>query len=181
VANHPEFPRSAAAELEATGLGQGLDPHLAPFIETWLDTFIFQGRLEARLRELAILRIMWRCGQAFEWGNHYRLARQAGITREEVLAIRTSAPERDLAGPVALVVQAADEVVDAGYLHEPTMAALRDLFPEHGLLDEFLYLLGGYRMFAMVSASKRERRTTSHVPWPPDGVGPDDSSTTAAD
>jgi alkylhydroperoxidase/carboxymuconolactone decarboxylase family protein YurZ len=177
VADSPEHPQSAAAALEALGARE-LDPHLAPFLETWLDTFIFQGRLEARLRELPILRIMWRYGQAFEWGNHYRLARQAGITKEEILAIRTAAPGRDLNGPVALVVKAADEVVDVGYLHEDTMAAVRDLFPERSLLDEFLYLLGGYRMFAMVSASKREPRTSSYPAWPPDGVGPGDTATT---
>jgi Carboxymuconolactone decarboxylase family len=179
VADHPEPPRSAAAELEATGLGRGLDPHLAPFFETWLDTFIFQGRLDARLRELPILRIMWRCGRAFEWGNHYRLARQAGITKAEILAIRTPSPHRDLEGPVAVVVQAADEVIDAGYVQEDTMVALGDLFPERSLLDEFLYLLGGYRMFAMVSASRGEAHASSHAPWPPDGVGPEDPRTSA--
>jgi hypothetical protein len=181
VTDPPDAPKSAAAALEVSGLGQPLDPHLAPFFETWLDTFIFKGRLDPKLREFAILRIMWRCGQAFEWGNHYRLARQAGVVREEVLAIRTPNPDRDLRGPVAVVVRAADDVVDAGCLGEDTMAAVRDLFRERTLLDEFLYLLGGYRMFAMVSASKREPRSSSHPPWPPDGVGPINNRVPAAD
>ena len=86
---------------------------------------------------------MWRCGQAFEWGNHYGLARSAGVTREEVLAIRTPDPDRDLDGPVAVVVRAADEVVDAGYLSEATMAALPAVFPDRNLQQEFLYLVAG--------------------------------------
>jgi len=166
--------RAGASEpsaLQRVGVAGAIDPHLAPFFETWLDTFIFHGRLDPKLRELAILRVMWRCRQAFEWGNHYRLARNAGVTREEVLAIRTATPEHDLAGPVALVVRAADDVVDDGSVSEPTMVALRALFPR-GLLDEFLYLVAGYRMFATVSASRREARVGSHAPWPPDGVGP---------
>ena len=157
--------------LERVGAAGDIDPHLAPFFEVWLDTFLFHGRLDPRLRELAILRVMWRCGQAFEWGNHYRIARNVGITKDDVLAIRTANPERDLEGPVALVVRAADEVVDAGCMSEETMAALPALFPRQ-LLSEFLFLVAGYRMFATVSASRREERTGSHEPWPPDGIAP---------
>jgi Carboxymuconolactone decarboxylase family len=162
---------SGRSALERVGAPADIDQHLAPFFEVWLDTFLFHGRLDPRLRELAILRVMWRCGQAFEWGNHYRIARNVGITKEEVLAIRTRAPERDLEGPVGLVVRAADEVVDDGCVSEETMSALPALFPGQ-LLSEFLFLLAGYRMFASVSASRREDRTGTHPPWPPDGIGP---------
>jgi len=161
----------AAAALDRAGLASGMDPHLAPFFHQWLDTFIFRGRLDPQLRELAVLRIMWRCDRAFEWGNHYRFAREAGVTRDEVLAIRTARPDQDLGGPVALVVRAADEVVDAGCVAEATVTELAALFPGP-LLDEFLYLLGGYRMYATVSASRRADPVTAHPPWPPDGVGP---------
>jgi alkylhydroperoxidase/carboxymuconolactone decarboxylase family protein YurZ len=162
---------TAAAALERTGLGEGLDPALAPFFHAWLDTFIFHGRLDPRLRQLAILRVMWRCGQAFEWGNHYRIARNEGVTREDILAIRTAAPDRDLHGAVAVVVRAADDVVDDGRISEETMAALGAVFPGP-LLGEFLYLVAGYRMFATVAASRREDRESARAAWPPDGVGP---------
>ena len=162
---------TAAAALERTGLAEGMDPHLAPFFHAWLDTFVFHGRLDPRLRELAILRIMWRCAQPAEWGNHYRIARNAGVSREDILSIRTPTPDADLEPPLRTVVRAADEVVDAGVVSESTMAELPQRFPGP-LLDEFLYLLGGYRMFAMVSASKRETRPSTHAPWPPDGVAP---------
>ena len=55
------------------------------------------------------------------------------------------------------------------------MADLRVLFPDRGLLDEFLYLVTGYRMFAAVSASKRDGYGGSHAPWPPDGIAPTES------
>jgi hypothetical protein len=69
-------------------------------------------------RQMGILRIMWRCEQAVEWGNHYRRARSAGVTDDEMLAIRTRIPARGLDGPVAVVVRAADEVVDGTSLRE---------------------------------------------------------------
>ena len=173
VTGSDERATSEPSALERVGATSSrMDPHLAPFFETWLNTFIFHGRIDATLRELAILRIMWRCDQAFEWGNHYRLAREAGVTDDEVLAIRTRVPDRDLDGAVAVVVRAADEVVDEGCVSEAAMVALRELFPDRGLLDEFLYVLGGYRMFATVSASRRDGRAGSRAPWPPDGVGP---------
>ena len=172
-AGMPDEPDSstAAAALERTGLGQGMDPQLAPFFHAWLDTFIFHGRLDPKLRQLTILRVMWRCGQAFEYGNHYRIARNVGVTREEVLAVRTATPDRDLDGAVAVVVRAADEVVDDGRISEPTMHALEAVFPGP-LLQEFLYLVAGYRMFATVGASRHEERALARAPWPPDGVGP---------
>jgi alkylhydroperoxidase family enzyme len=166
----PSAPEPSA--LERVGVAGDVDSHLAPFFEAWLDTFLFHGRLDWKLRELAILRVMWRCGQAFEWGNHYRLARGLGVTRDEVLAIRTATPEQDLEGPLRVVVRAADEVIDAGCVTDETMSALQTVFPGRSLMDEFLYLLAGYRMFATVSASRREARAGSYAPWPPDGVGP---------
>jgi alkylhydroperoxidase/carboxymuconolactone decarboxylase family protein YurZ len=162
---------TAAAALERTGQGVGIDPALAPFFHAWLDTFIFHGRLDPRLRQLTILRVMWRCGQAFEWGNHYRIARNEGVSREDILAIRTATPDRDLDGAVAVVVRAADDVVDEGRISEETMAALGTVFPGP-LLPEFLYVVAGYRMFATVAASRREDREPARAPWPPDGVGP---------
>ena len=60
------------------------------------------ARLDPQLRELAILRTMWRTGQSLEWANHYRLARSIGVTRDDVLAIRTPTPEQDLDGDHAL-------------------------------------------------------------------------------
>lgn len=168
---------SAASDLAALGDTLGLpslDAHLTRFFEAWLDTFIYNSRLEPQLRELAILRVMWRCNQPFEWGNHYRQARRAGVSREDVVAIRTSAPDDDLRGPVALVVRAADEVVDVGALSVDTLDELRELIRQPEILTEFLYLLAGYRMFATVAASKREPYRGSHKPWPPDGIAPSD-------
>ena len=100
------------------------------------------------------------------------VAREAGVSRAQVLSVRTPDPARDLDGPVAVVVRAADEVVDGGRVTPATRDAAAELF-RGPLLDEFLYLLAGYRMFATVSASVAESRPLTHPAWPPDGVGPD--------
>jgi alkylhydroperoxidase family enzyme len=128
-------------------------PALQTFIECWLDTFLVKGKVDPRLREQAILRVMWRCGRTYEWNNHRRLARRVGVTDEEVLAVRCADPATELNGAVAVVVIAADEVVDLGAVSPGTMVGVRALFPDPGVLQEFLMMVAGYRMFATVSAS----------------------------
>jgi alkylhydroperoxidase family enzyme len=148
------------------------NPGLQRFVECYLDTFIFKGKLDPRLRELTVLRVLWRCGAAYEWGNHYRLGRNAGLSQEEILAIRTENPDRDLTGEVAVAVSAADDVVDLGRITPDTLAACRAVFPDPGILQEFVYLVAGYRMMATVGASLRPERAPGKRLWPPDGVGP---------
>lgn len=163
---------SEASRLESLMRDSPLKDHprLRAFFDCWLDTFVFDGTVDPGLRERTILRVMWRCAQPFEWGNHYRLARKVGLSDDDIVAVRTADPERDLSGAVALVVRAADEVVDVGHLTPETMAECRVLFSDAGQLYEFLYLVAGYRMMASVSASTGREHTESL--WPPDGVGP---------
>ena len=148
--------RSGADSLES-------NPQLRAFFECWLDTFLFKGHVDPRLRELTILRVMWRCNQSFEWANHYRLARNVGVSREDIVAIRTSAPDRDLDGDVAVVVRAADDIVDRGRIEPDTYAAVRDIFTDAGVLTEFLYLVAGYRMFASVERDHAQHRRRSRA------------------
>ena len=162
--------RSGSDSLES-------NPQLRAFFECWLDTFLFNGHVDPRLRELTILRVMWRCNQSFEWANHYRMARNIGLSREDIVAIRTTTPDRDLDGDVAVVVRAADDIVDRGRIEPDTYAAVREVFNDPAVLTEFLYLVAGYRMFASVSATRHNTAEDRGLPvWPPDGVGPDDTT-----
>ena len=45
---------------------------------------LLAGKLPARDRELLILRSAWRCASSYEWGQHVRLAKQVGISAEEI-------------------------------------------------------------------------------------------------
>jgi hypothetical protein len=153
------------------------NPQLRTYITTYLETFIFNGSIDPLLREQAVLRIMWRLNQPYEWGNHYRIAKKAGLSDRAILAMRSSDPDHVLQGPAALVVRAADEIVDIGRLTPQTMKAVEDLFVDPGIVLEFLYLVAGYRMMASVSASRGPRQIRGHI-WPPDGVGPEESGMT---
>jgi hypothetical protein len=175
----PVIPRSGADVIALTrARGEGgpelEDAQLRAFFERWLDTFVFNARLDPHLRELAILRTMWRTGQSLEWANHYRLARSIGVTRDDVLAIRTSAPEQELAGDRALVARVVDEFVDHRALTPETMELVEQRFPDVASRYELLYLVPGYLMFAAVTNSTGLTAEAKGLPvWPPDGIGPD--------
>jgi len=166
-----ELRRLEASEGRAEGTLSS--PRLRAFFECWLDTFVFDGAIDARLREQAILRIMWRRGRAYEWGNHYRLAHRSGLTDDEIIAVRTDDVARDFSGAESAILRAADDVVDGGGVSPATMCDLRAVFPDANLLQEFLYVVAGYQMFATVSASTRDE--VDGPRWPPDGIGPETS------
>ena len=150
-------------------------PQLRRYVECFLDTFILHGLLDPRLRQLAILRIAWRCRQPYEWAQHYRRAKEAGVADEEIRAIQTASPETDIQEPVLLVVNAADEIVDLGFLTPETYQRAKAFFVTAGLTHEFLHLVAGYRMMATILNTTRPSIEAAGLPfWPPDGVGPGD-------
>jgi 4-carboxymuconolactone decarboxylase len=175
-------PVDIRAALERLAQEQGenplaSNPQLQTYIATYLQTFIFNGSIDPLLRQRAILRIMWRLNQPYEWGNHYRIAKKAGLSDADILAVRSSDPDHAVQGPAALVVRAADEIVDIGRLTPQTMKSVEDLFVDPGIVLEFLYLVAGYRMMASVSASRGPRQIRGDI-WPPDGIGPQESGPT---
>src|SRR3954469_20255849 len=93
---------SELRRLERGGAGDGsvlTNRRLRAFFECWLDTFVFQGGIDPRLRELTILRVMWRTGRVYEWSNHYRLAHPPRIPERGVLAVERGESRRDPRGP----------------------------------------------------------------------------------
>ena len=158
-----------------SGGGSPLDSHpqLRLFLQCWLETFLVKGLVDPQLRQLTILRLAWRCDQPFEWANHYRRARAEGLSDGDILSIRTDTPEHDLKGRIRIIVKAADEVVDIGFLSPETYAECATVFAEPGILHEFLHLVAGYRMIATILNTTRPSVAEAGLPWwPPDGRQP---------
>jgi 4-carboxymuconolactone decarboxylase len=104
------------------------------------------GRLPARDRELLILRTAWNCGSAYEWGQHVRIGREAGLSTEEIERIATDpswGPED------AALLRAADQLVSDHRLDAPTWAALARRYDDDvTFLIEATLLVGHYAMLA---------------------------------
>ena len=102
---------------------------------------LLAGKLPARDREILILRTGVHCGTDYEFGQHVLIARQAGLTDDDVRAIVAGT------GPDALLIAAADELHRDSVLSDQTWAALADRYNEQQLI-ELTFLVGHYHLVA---------------------------------
>jgi alkylhydroperoxidase family enzyme len=108
---------------------------------------LYKSTLEGRDRELLILRTAWRCQAEYEWGHHAAIARQVGLTDDEIVRVTKDASagwsERE-----AWLLRAADELHDDQRIGDETWASLLDHYDEQHLLD-IVFTVGQYTTVSM--------------------------------
>jgi alkylhydroperoxidase family enzyme len=129
LANHPKlFKRSMV-------LGTGL---------------LMKGNLAPRTREIVILRVAWRVGSVYEWGQHVRIGLDSGLARHEIDALATEAGEGvdvQWSDEDRLAITATDELMATVDLSDETWDAALAQWGEQDLM-ELIFLAGNYRMLA---------------------------------
>jgi alkylhydroperoxidase family enzyme len=112
-----------------------------------------RGVLDARERELLILRTGFNCSSDYEWGQHARIAEQLGIAREEIMRVAAGPDAPGWAPGDATLLRAADELHEHAKISDETWGALAESHDERALL-EIAMLVGHYHMvaFALNSA-----------------------------
>jgi alkylhydroperoxidase family enzyme len=120
------------------------------------------GLLEAREREIVILRTCARCGAEYEWGVHAAaFAGAVGLGDEQVAATVLGAGEDPVFSPrERLLVRLADELHDGHAVSQPLWSELAEAFSEQQLL-ELLVLAGWYRTISYVINATR----LPNEPW----------------
>ena len=63
-------------------------PNVAAALYGMLVALLQNGVLDARLRELIIMRIGWTTGSEYEWTQHWRVARLLAVPERDLLAVR---------------------------------------------------------------------------------------------
>jgi alkylhydroperoxidase family enzyme len=128
---------------------------------------LLAGKLPARDRELLILRSAWRCASSYEWGQHVRLAKQTGISDEEIARIATG-PDAPGWEPLdRALLSAVDELHDDACVTDATWATLASRYDERQMI-ELPMLVGQYHMLAFALNSLGVQREPG-VPGLPDG------------
>jgi alkylhydroperoxidase family enzyme len=102
------------------------------------------GVLPARVREIVILRVGWRCGSEYEFGQHSVIGSSVGLTDDEIARLADCGAGDWDEGDRALVALA-DELCDADLVSEDTWCALSQRWGDAELL-ELLVLAGFYRL-----------------------------------
>ena len=104
--------------------------HHPKLMKRWLvfgNHVLNKSTLPVRERELAILRVGWRCDSEYEFGQHTIIGQRAGITDDEVARLCTESLD-GWSSADAAIVRAADELVADHTLSDATWAELgRDL------------------------------------------------------
>ena len=113
-----------------------------------------EAALDARLRELIILRVAWRTRSAYEWAQHTRIGLQAGLTVEQLHAVPEGAAAAVWSPVERALLAATDQMVDRQRVDNATWNELGEHFDDTQLL-ELLFIAGSYICFAVIVNSAR--------------------------
>jgi alkylhydroperoxidase family enzyme len=148
-------------------------PTLARALNDLLATMLWHGKLDTRLRELAIMRIGWLSASDYEWTQHWRVALGLGVSADDLVGVQNWQAHNGF-GPVERAVLAAtDDVVRDGAVSADSWAACeRELGPDPAVLIELVTAIGAWRMIASILHSLKVPLEDGVDSWPPDGQPP---------
>lgn len=146
----PEDVRTLAAGLPPLNIFRML-PHMPTFMRGFgqLGTAILgRAALDARLRELIILRV-GRCSPApYEWQQHVPIGRACGVSEDEIAALeRGEIAAACFEERAQVVLQFTDELLAAPRASDAMLAAMRRLFSDREVC-EATFTVGFYMMVA---------------------------------
>ena len=123
-------------------------PALAKAFFTF-NSHLFHSTLSARDREMVTVRVAWLRRGEYEWAQHVRMARAAGLSDEEVDAISAEGPDWPGWGPRdAALLRSVDEIVADRYVSDETWKLLSEHLDRKQLMD-VVFTVGAYDLLAM--------------------------------
>lgn len=124
---------------------------------------LYESSLDERLRELVVLRISWQLRSEYEWGQHVPVARECGISDEEIGRITEGPGAHGWSAFDRAALRATDGLLADGRIDDESWAVLADSLDDAALLD-LVFTVGGYATVAMVF-------NAAHLPLDPDIEG----------
>lgn len=148
-------------------------PKLARWLNDLLMGLLWESELDARLRELVIMRLGWATGSDYEWTQHWRIAGSLNIDADDLLAVRDWRND-DRFGPAECAVLAAtDDTLADGAISESTWReCVEHVSDRHEVLLELVAAIGTWRMVSGMLRSLDVPLEDGIDSWPPDGRGP---------
>ena len=142
-----------------------------------LGAAVLNGPLDARRREIAVLRVAHATNARYEWVQHEQLGRGVGVTDAEIEAIRTEEPVSSLDAESNLICRVADEVTRDVRLSDDALEQIVDRYGPREA-SELIMLVSYYNMVSRFLESTRvevederllEGTTPSSMRRPPSG------------
>jgi alkylhydroperoxidase family enzyme len=113
---------------------------------------LYTSSLDARQRELLILRVAARRGAEYEWRQHVHLAKGAGFSDDEIERIAEGPNAPDWSTLDAAMLRAVDELIADAEITDGTWAELAAELDRHQLMD-LVFTVGAYDLLAMAFKS----------------------------
>ena len=109
---------------------------------------LFASTLSARDRELVTVRIAWLRRGEYEWAQHVRMARNAGVSDEEIDAILAGPDSPVWGARDATLLRSVDEIAADRYISDETWKQLSEYLDRKQLMD-LVFTIGNYDLLAM--------------------------------
>jgi alkylhydroperoxidase family enzyme len=120
---------------------------LAPPVFEFTNVLFKDMQLEARLRQVAILRVGYLCESQYEVYHHEKAGRAAGLSAEEMNALKKGAAQHCLGPREIGVARFAEEMTLQVKASEQAFAAVRAFLSEREMV-ELTLVVGFYNMVA---------------------------------
>jgi alkylhydroperoxidase family enzyme len=125
--------------------------------------------LEPRLRELVVLRVGWRCGSPYEWGQHVVIGRMTGISDADLQRLVAGSDADGWTAEEAAALHATDELMERHTLCDATWVRLAAHFSTQQVLD-LIFLVGQYVLVSTALNALRVERDdgldSGQLPFP---------------
>jgi 4-carboxymuconolactone decarboxylase len=143
---------SALPPLNVFRMVAGAPRAVRPFMA--LGGAVLSTALDARRREIAVLRVAQATNAPYEWAQHEQLARNVGVTGAEIDAIEGEEPVSSLDDECNLICRVADEVTREVRLSDE---ALEQIIERYGPREaaELILLVSYYNMVSRFLESTR--------------------------
>jgi AhpD family alkylhydroperoxidase len=130
----------------------GTQRGLRPFLQ--LGAAVLSSSMDARRREIAVLRVAHATRAGYERAQHERLARLAGVSDQEISAIASEEPVSSIDDEANLICRVADEISHDVRLSDE---ALEQLIDRYGPREsaEVILLVSYYNMVSRFLESTR--------------------------
>ena len=126
---------------------------------------LLNGKLPARERELAILRVGWLCQSEYEWGQHVPIGKRAGLTDDEIARIPKGPKAEGWSELDATILRATDELHEDSVISDATWARLAEEYDDKQMI-ELVMSVGHYHLVSMALNSFGVQREEGVVGLP---------------
>jgi len=127
--------------------------NLKPFVDYGM-SLLFATELDARKREIAILRVAHVTRSKYEWTQHATLARRVGVTDAEIAAIAVDGPVRGLDEEGRLLCRVAEEISRDVRLSDEALRAILDRYGRRQAV-ELILCCSHFNMVSRILESTR--------------------------